>query len=121
MTYVGEMDPECIALCDAINAIPGLQTTESCCGHGESLFRIWFTVTDPKEFSVLLYYLVPCHVGFLWNCYAKTDCGMSPVSYYIESQVKGEEAYEQANKIAEEIISNHVKRPKQFEGVDQEP
>jgi hypothetical protein len=115
--YVGEMDPECIALCDAINHIPGLQTTESCCGHGESLFRIWFTVTDPKEFSVLLYYLVPCHVGFLWNCYAKTDCGMSPVGYYIESQVKGEEAYEQANKIAEEIISNHVKRPEQFKGV----
>ncbi len=103
MNYVGKMDPECIPLCDAINRAPGLQTTESCCGHGRSPFRIWFRVTDPVNFSMLLYFLVPCHVGFRWTCQAQTDCAMSPVRYYIESLVKGEEAYKQANVIAEEI------------------
>lgn len=97
------MDPECIPLCDAINRIPGLETNESRCGHGESQFQIWFTLTDPEEFPILLYFLDPCHVGFRWRCCAKTDCSMSPVVYYIESLVKGEEAYEQSKVIAEKI------------------
>lgn len=101
MTYPGDMDPECVALCDAINRIPGLRTTESCCGHGDSPFRVFFAVDDPKRFPVLLYYLDPCHVGFRWPCLVRTDCGMSPAYYYIESGVKGQEAYDQANEIAQ--------------------
>ena len=35
------MDKECIPLCDLFNSI-GLATQFSCCGHGESPFRIIF-------------------------------------------------------------------------------
>ena len=39
--YPDDMDKECIPLCDLFNSI-GLTTQFSCCGHGESPFRIIF-------------------------------------------------------------------------------
>ena len=42
MKYDDNMDKECIALCNAINKIPGLRTIESCCGHDEREYRIWW-------------------------------------------------------------------------------
>lgn len=103
MKYDGNMDPECIPLCDAINRIPGVRTTESCCGHGTDTFRVWFQPKDQRTVSILLYYIDPCHVGFRWDCNVYTDCAMQPARYYIESQAQGETAYEQANAITEEI------------------
>lgn len=47
------MDIHCVGLCDAMNALPGITTFESCCGHGESTFRIWFTATDPQGLFIL--------------------------------------------------------------------
>jgi hypothetical protein len=105
-----KMDPECVKLCAAINKIPGLQTVESCCGHGKDEFKIWF-VTKGKGYvglrnlPTLLYYLVPCHVGFLWICRVRTDCAMSPVLFVLESEDKGKEAYRQANVIADKILN----------------
>lgn len=39
--YPDDMDKECIPLCDLFNSI-GLTTQFSCCGHGESPFKIIF-------------------------------------------------------------------------------
>lgn len=50
------IDPECIPLCRAINAIPGLHTVESCCGHGADPFRIWLRADRVED--------------LLWLCYA---------------------------------------------------
>jgi len=36
------LDPEVVDLCKALNAIPGVQTTESCSGHGRRKLRVWF-------------------------------------------------------------------------------
>lgn len=30
----------------AMNALPGIVTTESCCGHGNEPFRVWFLASD---------------------------------------------------------------------------
>lgn len=101
--YQGRMDSECVAICDAINRIPGLRTVESCCGHGDLTFSVWFKVDDPENLPLLLYYIVPCHIGFKWNCLVHTDCAMSPPTHRIESLIKGEEAYTQAKWIAAKI------------------
>lgn len=101
--YGGKMDKQCIALCDAINHIDGLETSESCCGHGHSEFRIWFAVKKLDHLPVLLYFLDPCHVGFRWHCKVYTDCGMSPARFYIESESRGPKAYKEAIRIATEI------------------
>ena len=99
MTYDEYMDPECIPLCDAINRIPGLSTTSSCCGHGKRTFSVYLCANDMKYLPILLYYIDPCHVGFRWTLTAKTDCCMSPVSFRLESLGMGKEAYEQAATI----------------------
>lgn len=103
MRYQGKMDPQCTTLCDAINRIPDVYTTDSCCGHGKRAFNIFFRIKDQRTISILLYYIDPCHMGFRWDCKVYTDCSIAPARYYIESKVYGEEAYEQANKIAVEI------------------
>jgi len=40
--YNEDMDSECIDLCNAMNALPNISTMESCCGHNESEFKIFF-------------------------------------------------------------------------------
>jgi len=57
MKYQGIMDIECIQLCDAINKLKGLKTTECCCGHDVNPFRIWFKATGLKHLPQLLYYM----------------------------------------------------------------
>lgn len=42
MKYPNDMDEECIPLCDALNALPGIKTHESCCGHGKDAHRVFF-------------------------------------------------------------------------------
>lgn len=103
------LDPECRALCEAMNALPGIQTVESCCGHGKGPFRIWFTASSLKALPRLVYYTVPCHVGFLWRCGVTTDCGMSPVLFLLESVEVGDVAYKEAGEIAAELRAEAAK------------
>ncbi|KKK64777.1 hypothetical protein LCGC14_2980810, partial [marine sediment metagenome] len=44
-------------------------------------------------------------------CLVETDCGMSPVTFLLESESKGEQAYEEALIIAEKVTEylNEVK------------
>jgi len=107
------MDPECTELCKAINdLLPGLQTVESCCGHGKLPFRIWFTVSTIKalreELPILLYWCDSCHIGFDWPCFVETDCGMSPPMFRLESYMVGDQAYLEAGKIAKHLREDAV-------------
>lgn len=44
--YDGQMDEECIAICNKINSLSGVKTTESCCGHCKQPYMIWFDCND---------------------------------------------------------------------------
>ena len=44
--YDGNMDNECIKLCDILNFIPSIDTFESCCGHLKDKYSIWFFCND---------------------------------------------------------------------------
>jgi hypothetical protein len=94
------IDAECVEICQALNQSQGVRTVESCCGHGEQPFRIWFKVTRLSDLPYVLWHFDRCHCGFYgWRVIAKTDCGMSPVSFMIEGPI-GQQAYEEASKIA---------------------
>ena len=41
-----DIDTEIVNLCKALNSIDGIETVESCCGHGRDVCRIWFIVRD---------------------------------------------------------------------------
>jgi hypothetical protein len=103
MKYTGQMDKECIVLCDALNEIDGIATTESCCGHGERPYHIWIRPDNLESLPFMLYWFDGCHCGFYrWKIYVYTDCAMRPATFMIEGPT-GKEAYEQSLKIAEYI------------------
>lgn len=110
--YDGKIDPEIIYLCDAMNALPGIQTINSCCGHGAGPFTIWFRVTSDKG----IFFLARCvdrrywKYGYLWKIEISVGDvmrdGILPTSYLLNSgPIVGEDAYEQAKSLIENM--NH--------------
>ncbi len=103
-----DIDIECIPLCIAMNEMPGIRTTESCCGHGNHPFRMWFEAESLEYLPRLLYWFAVCHCGFGgWSIKVTTDCGMSPVTFLIEGGV-GEAAYEESLQIAELLLAHRT-------------
>ena len=97
------MDPECIDLCKAMNLYPGIQTEESCCGHGkdDGEYHIWFRAINFEALPNLLYWFMGCHTGFYhWYCKVRTDCAASPAFFCIVGPT-GEAGYYESKKIAE--------------------
>ena len=58
MKYPKSMDKECIPLCDALNALPGIETFESCCGHLKRPFVVFFTAQKIEDLRPILIALV---------------------------------------------------------------
>jgi hypothetical protein len=80
MKYPADMDPECIELCDAINALPFMVTRESCCGHGQKPYRIFF---ECMSFSSL--YRLTRAVGHeLWRIEARYWNGNDTLGFILE-------------------------------------
>lgn len=51
--YDEYMDAPCISLCDAINSLPGIVTTESCCGHLNGQFMVFADCNDLNSLAIL--------------------------------------------------------------------
>lgn len=66
---IEDLDGEVRELVLALNRLPGIQTTGSCCGHGKEPYQIWFMVTDPSQRGLLtLSRLMSLnYYGFGWN------------------------------------------------------
>lgn len=50
----GYIDPECAGLIEALNRLPGLETFESCSGHGAGPLRVWFWAQTLDALTPLL-------------------------------------------------------------------
>lgn len=95
------IDKEVIELCDAMNRFKGVTTFESCCGHGDYPFRVWFVVDSLESLPPLLYFFDGCHSGIYgWTVKVTTDCAMSPVHFCACSKLMGEGAYYESTEIA---------------------
>lgn len=101
-----DIDMEIVPLLVAMNAMPGIKTTESCCGHGRRGISIWFRFDSLESLPALLYWFDSCHSGVDgWWCDVTTDCGMGPPTFAVHSTSKGEAAYEQSKRIAEHMAA----------------
>lgn len=69
----GDMDPECVALCVEMNRLSGIQTTESCCGHGVAPFQIWFTASRIDDLAPIAT-LTDGRMGGLDDWTIKVEC-----------------------------------------------
>ena len=67
------LDPECLNLCKALNAIPGIKTFESCCGHNKYPYWVWFYVFNLEGLKVI------AHSGF--NFDRDLKIGIDPSNY----------------------------------------
>jgi hypothetical protein len=106
------MDEGCRDLCTAINAIPGIVTIESCEGHGQYPYRIYFKAQHLLVLPPLLYWLDSCHTGFGgWQVITYTDCSCASSRFRIEGPV-GEEAVKQSKEIAR-MIWNDLRKNRQ--------
>lgn len=106
------MDEGCQELCTAINAIPGIITTESCEGHGQTPYLIFFRAQHLQVLPPLLYWFDSCHTGVRgWRVYVYTDCACSPTRFVIEGPV-GPGAVTQSKEIAR-LIWNDLRDNRQ--------
>lgn len=103
--YDGQMDPECISICNALNSLPEIKTTSSCCGHGEDPFCVFFTAWGWRGLS----FLGRCinysywQYGFDWDVLlSSTDIKEAGANFLLQSTCRGEEAYSQA----EDLVRN---------------
>jgi len=113
-----EMDPEVVDLCNIMNSLPGVKTTESCSGHGVDRFRIFFRVTDEKG----LFFLTRCvdnrywKYGYLWQIDLSVgdmmkENGVRPIIYQLHSgPIVGEDAYNQAQDLIKNM-NDHLNIP----------
>lgn len=51
--YDEYMDEECIAFCDALNELPGVETFESCCGHYKEPYMIFLNCNNFSTLALL--------------------------------------------------------------------
>ena len=99
----GNLDPECVGLVRALNLLPGVRTFESCCGHGESRFRVWLRTNRVRPVDPLLGVL-PHTEAAGWSCEVSVSGDGKRSDYLIESQSIGADAYLQAEQIADAML-----------------
>ena len=68
------LDKACKSLCIALNRLPGVETTESCCGHGDNPYRIWMDVDWQSVGGITL---ARCSSGRYYN-YAPGELRLDP-------------------------------------------
>ena len=83
------MDAECVDLCDAINSMKGLETIESCCGHNNQAYHIFFKCHDLSA----LRFLQSCIDNRYWEYGSEwmitsqiSDTGPEPLYFLLESK-----------------------------------
>jgi hypothetical protein len=116
-TVTGTIDKACEALVAALNLLPGVETTECCCGHGKEPFRIWLRMDSAELGAVVLSRVLS---GRYYN-YAPGEQRLDPVwrlylgdtEAYPKFVLEGkpmpgdDESYEPAVKLAANI-NEHV-------------
>lgn len=97
-------DPGVEALCDAINAVPGLRTTSSCNGHGETPLRVWVEADFLRAIFPVARPTSRNYDGIRMRCVVEiTDLPERPVILLIESVTVGAEAIAEADRYAAAI------------------
>ena len=87
--YDGNMDEECIPICDALNSIPDVYTNESCCGHCKDRFMIFLTCNNSHSLALIARVFDRRYIGASqpWHIELQTKDSGS-YDYFIHSETK---------------------------------
>ena len=89
------LDKEVVPLVDAMNAMKGIVTVESCCGHGKDPFYIWF-YAESVDTVRPLFEFVSTRRGWRIIFQDYIFCLKGP---------KGERAYRESEQLAAAILN----------------
>ena len=104
-SYSAGVDSDIVDLVIQMNRFEGIQTLDSCSGHGKDGVWIFFHTKSLEDLPPLLYYIDSCHCGVAgWQVIVYTDCSMCPATFWLKSTSVGQEAYDEAK-----IIANHMR------------
>jgi hypothetical protein len=111
--YDDQIDPEVIPLCDILNALPGIKTTSSCCGHNHAPFTISFQVNNT---NIGLFFLIRSidrkywEYGYLWKVELSVVDSWKkeiPLHYNLNSgNIVGKLAYNQSKQLIKNLNDN---------------
>lgn len=108
-SYPPDMDPQCVSICDAMNALPGIQTVSSCCGHGERPLWIQFRAETIECLGPLLRGISSnekWRVGVFWlSIVNRLNPRMHRLYFRLDGPVGGSE---DADSIARELAHDQV-------------
>lgn len=102
------MDVECVALCKLLNRMPTVVTVDSCCGHLERPYMIWFLCNSVPVLSRLGRATERNYSDGKWEVIV-TSCDTMPYGFFglvtKEPFKSYEEMYESVKHLIEDI--NH--------------
>ena len=105
--YDGNMDKECIPICDALNSISDVHTEESCCGHCKDRFMIFLTCNNSHSLALIARVFDRRYIGTSqpWHIELQTkDSGSYDYFIHSETKYSSEEVMiKDVNKIIENI------------------
>ena len=97
----GTLDPECRALWDVLESIPGIELIAACSGHGVRPLSVWFSVTRLDALALVLG--ASTWIGLTatgWQCAATAQSPWAKVVFRLESDTCGSAAYAEAAALA---------------------
>ena len=80
MKMPDDMDAECVPICEAMNRLPGIETTESCQGHGHHGMWIFFRAETVEALRPILTTL-PEHS---WSVKALWHNGSDTIGFWLK-------------------------------------
>ena len=100
-----DMDVECIELCKTLNAIPGVETFESCCGHLKQRFMVFFECNDFFQLSRLSRAVNKNYSDGMWEILVD-DCDGHPIYNFWLRSIEPFKTTQEMNKSLSELIEN---------------
>lgn len=95
--YPSDMDQECVLLCNAINALPGIETVESCCGHELEPFMVCFLCSSLESLLHLARF-----VDHPW----KIETFWGDSSDILLFHMEGPNGHAEADRLAKRILAS---------------
>jgi hypothetical protein len=120
--FDGSMDQECIAICNAVDSLPGCKIVCSCCGHDKEPYEIVFTCSNAASLNIIVLAAKiidnPRYRQLEWSCnvWSSSTAARIPLigipfgfksttEYSLISASIGPAVYAQANSIARTITA----------------
>lgn len=105
MRFPTDMDVECIDICTALNELPGIETVESCCGHGKRPFRIFFRASALES----LHPVLRCVASSAWSVEAFWSNGQPTAMIMLKGPVGTPDMPGNANHLAGWLRQDHAR------------